>query len=214
MTYAEDDYLQLSGIQHYCYCKRQWGLINLEQVWLEDARTVAGHIMHKNVDTPSNKTKGGVRSISALRVASSALGLSGICDIVEFHYVNSKCGVDFVPCLIHPVEYKVGHRKIHDCDKIQLCAQAIALEEMYGIPVSEGSLYYGQERRRMIVQFDEPLRIRVHELADGMHRMFDSGEMPSAILSESCKKCSLFNHCMPLDVALDVNQYIDECLRR
>jgi len=200
MTYQEEDYLQMSGIQHFCFCRRQWALINLEQSWEDDARTSAGQIFHETADDPTIKEKRGDLIIArAVPVSSSSLGLAGKCDVVEFRRSN-----DSVPIGTHegmyaitPVEYKVGHRKQEEWDEVQLCAEAIALEEMFGARIEFGQLFYGEERRRKTVKMTEELRRKTELLAEEMHSVMSDGKIPRAEPSAMCRKCSLQNICMP-----------------
>ncbi len=176
--FPEDEYLQLSGIQHYCYCPRQWGLIHIAQIWSDDARTSSGNIMHRNADDPfSDEVRGGVITSRAIPVSSPRLGLSGRCDVVEFHPSDEGYEVRGHDgrYLIVPVEYKVGHRKRGDWDAIQLCAQAMALEETMDVEICYGFLYYGSERRRQRVEFTRELRDRVCEVSGQMHSLFAEG---------------------------------------
>lgn len=211
-SYDEADYLSLSGIQHYCYCKRQWAIIHIEQQWEEDGRTAAGQQFHRNVDDPfADSTRGGVIISRSVPVSSSLLGLSGVCDTVELRpdengsYVLGHKGLYKTV----PVEYKVGRRKAGEWDAVQLCAQAIALEESLGVVVEEGQVFYGQERRRLTIPIDGRLRDETKCISDEMHTMFESGQMPLAEASPKCRGCSLFNLCLPkLDLGQDAKTYI------
>lgn len=211
MPYSEDEYLMLSGIQHFCFCKRQWALIHMEQLWEDDSRTASGNVFHERVDEQSKEKRGDVITLRAVRVSSPSLGLSGRCDVVELHRIPdgvSVTGFDGLFSLV-PVEYKVGRRKNGDWDRVQLCAEAISLEESFHTIVSEGALFYGLERRREIVTIDDTLRNKTAELAAEMHSMFESGIIPPAEITPSCKRCSLSEICMPkVDTATDVNDYI------
>ena len=212
MQYSEDDYLQLSGMQHYCYCKRQWYLIHIMQIWAEDARTVSGNIFHKNVDDPFKKEKRGDTVISrSIPVSSSILGMSGRCDAVEFR--KDESGV-FVPqigfkCTIVPIEYKVGHKKTGKWDEVQLCAEAICLEETFKTRIDRAYIYYGLERRRTEVDLSDDLRQITQDTAIEMHEAFEEGKSFNPDNSKECKKCSLVDLCMPFLIK-DVDQYIFE----
>lgn len=189
----------LSGIQHFCFCKRQWALIHMEQMWEDDDRTASGSIFHEKVDEVSRETRGDTVVRRAVRVSSPSLGVSGRCDVVEFvadpqgHPVNGMNG-RFV---VRPVEYKIGHRKTDDCDRIQLCAEAIALEESLHTIVKEGSLFYGKERRREIVLIDDDIRSRTYQVAEEMHDAFEARRLPEAVETPLCRRCSLSNLCLP-----------------
>lgn len=197
--YKEEDYLALSGIQHYSFCKRQWALIHLEQIWEDDARTASGKVFHERVDEPSRESRGDLLIVRGVRVSSSNLGFSGVCDVVEFRRTEEGYEVDGMEGLyaVSPVEYKVGHRKTLDCDRLQLCAEAMALEETLHTHVDIGFLFYGKERRRERVEIDEVLRATVLSLATEMHESFESGRLPPATIIPYCKRCSLADHCIP-----------------
>lgn len=209
--YDEDDYLMLSGIQHFCFCKRQWALIHLEQVWEDDDRTASGNIFHEKVDSVSKESRGDLVVRRAVRVSSPSLGVSGRCDVVEFIEDSEGYHVDGMDGLfkVRPVEYKVGHRKSDDCDRMQLCAEAIALEESLHTIVEEGSLYYGKERRREIVSIDDELRSKTYQITEEMHAMFTAHQLPEPIEMPYCRKCSLSNLCLPtIGRRSDVDQYL------
>ncbi len=211
MSYDEDDYLMLSGIQHFSFCRRQWALIHLEQVWTDDARTAAGTVFHENVDERSKEKRGDVITMRAVRVSSPSLGLSGRCDVVELHRAPDGVSIDGRDGKFEvvPVEYKVGHRKLGDWDRIQLCAEAIALEESLHTAVCRGYLFYGSERRREIVEIDDALRLKTIGLAEEMHRTAKSGRIPKAEPSPACKRCSISGSCMPeVGSSRNVESYI------
>ncbi|MFA6662569.1 MAG: CRISPR-associated protein Cas4 [Bacilli bacterium] len=212
--YSEDEYLQLSGIQHYCFCKRQWGLIHIDQAWADDSRTIAGDIFHKNADdTFFHEKRGNVIISRSVPVSSSTLGLSGRLDILEF--VSNDKGIKIDTSvnryLVRPVEYKVGHKKNNNWDKVQLCAETMALEEMFNTNISQGFIYYGLERRRTLVEITQELRNITSNLANEMHNVFSSGIVPTAVKTSNCKKCSLFDLCLP-DICAhdDVKNYLSE----
>ena len=209
--YAEEDYLMLSGIQHFAFCKRQWALIHIEQQWAENYRTTAGELMHKKAhDEGSFEKRGDLLIVRGLRIASHELGLSGQCDVVEFH--QSEEGIDlfgydgkWIPL---PIEYKHGTPKENKADELQLCAQAACLEEMFQTSISGGFLYYGENRRRSKVEFTEDLRSEMRKTAQKMHEMFKRGHTPNVKTSKRCKACSLANLCLPkLQKGMDVGQY-------
>ena len=155
MEYAEDDYLMISGIQHFKFCRRQWALIHIEQQWAENEHTVIGELMHKKTHDPYTAEKRkDILTVRALPVSSRRLGISGECDIVEFH----KCedGVSLHghrgTFSLYPIEYKKGRPKLTEEDKLQLMAQALCLEEMFSASIPEGAIFYGETRRREIVK--------------------------------------------------------------
>jgi len=180
------------------------------QQWVDDSRTVSGKIFHENADDPFKREKRGNVIISrSIPISSSILGLSGRCDVVEF--IIDETGV-FVPqigskCIVLPVEYKVGKKKKGPWDEVQLCAEAMSLEELFKTEIKRGCLYYGLERRRTDVLFTEELRNYTMELANEMHDAFDNRIVFKPEHTQECKKCSLLNICMP-DSSKDVNEYI------
>jgi len=190
-TYNEDDLIQLSALQHLVFCERQCALIHIEQLWSENVLTAEGRIMHDKVDTANRESRGNIRIEYGVPMRSLRLGLIGKADVVEFHKIDDRKWVPF------PVEYKRGKPKMDDCDKVQLCAQAICLEEMLNVEIPEGALFYGQTRRREDVIFDEKLRRETDETAKKVHELIDSGITPKAEYSAKCKKCSLLNLCLP-----------------
>ena len=212
--YAEEDYLMLSGIQHFAFCKRQWAMIHIEQQWAENYRTTAGEIMHKKAhDESAFEKRGNLLTVRGLRISSRSLGLSGQCDVVEFH--QDENGIDLFgyegKWNIGPVEYKRGTVKENNADELQLCAQAVCLEEMFQMDIPEGFLYYGENRRRHQVEFTSELRSEVERTADKMHEMFRRGHTPGAKPSKQCKSCSLENLCLPkLQKSGDVRKYIEK----
>lgn len=215
--YTEEDYLMLSGIQHFAFCRRQWAMIHIEQQWEENYRTAAGELMHKKAhDEGSIEKRGELLIIRGLRIASHELGLSGQCDVVEFHQREDGVtlfGYDgkWNPV---PIEYKHGSPKENNADELQLCAQAICLEEMFQTAISDGFLYYGENRRRSHVEFTESLRGEVKKISAEMHQLFQKGYTPKARYTKQCKACSLENLCMPkLQKVGNVREYIERSVR-
>lgn len=187
--FTEDALLPLSGLQHLAFCERQWALIHIEQQWSENRWTAEGRLLHQKADEGSDETRDGVRIVRGLPLRSLRLGISGKADVVEFPLRPSG------PPL--PVEYKRGRPKSEHWDEIQLCAQALCLEEMLSITVPCGALYYGEPRRRLDVAFDDPLRTETEELAHRMHHLYNERRTPSPRLTPRCKKCSLHDICEP-----------------
>lgn len=158
MEYREDEYLMLSGIQHYVFCKRQWALIHIEQQWQDNVHTVTGELLHKKAhDGFSYEKRGNVLTTRGLPIHSRELGISGECDVVEFLQDEEGTRLFGRDGLYRPfpVEYKKGHPKTTEADVLQLVAQAMCLEEMFSVPVKEGALYYGEIRRREPVEIDD-----------------------------------------------------------
>jgi CRISPR-associated exonuclease Cas4 len=211
--YTPDDLLPLSGIQHFLFCRRQWALIHVERQWQENALTVEGRLLHQRVDNPFfTETRKDVITARAVPVASYRLGLSGVCDVVEF--TASPGGVQlpgragfYLPA---PVEYKRGHEKSDPCDEAQLCAQALCLEEMLAVSIPAGSLYYGETRHRVAVELTAELRALVRSMADEMHAYFQRGYTPRVKTSKACRSCSLADVCLPelQEKAVAASQYI------
>lgn len=199
--YSEDEYLLLSGIQHFVFCRRQWALIHIEQQWEENYRTVDGNIMHRNVhDSGFHEKRGDVITARAMAVSSSRLGVSGECDVVEFHKnVNGTeiFGLDGKYNVI-PIEYKRGEPKEDDCDIMQLTAQAMCLEDMLCCEVSYGYLYYGETRHRIKVDFNVELRERTEKIIDEMHSLYKSKHTPKVKRTKACNACSLKDMCLPI----------------
>jgi CRISPR-associated exonuclease Cas4 len=182
---ADDDALPLSGLQHLAFCPRQWALIHLEQAWVENVKTAEGRLLHERADLPGESRRAGVRTVRGMWLRSERLHLTGRADIVEFRPE---------PC---PVEYKRGKSKPTDCDTVQLCAQALCLEEMSKRGIPKGAIFYGDPRRRLEVVFTAELRARTESLAATMHRLYRNRETPPAQPGSYCKNCSLVHICLP-----------------
>ncbi len=203
--YDEDDLLPLSGLQHLMFCERQWALIHLEGLWLENRLTAEGRSMHVRSHEEKTEVRGDVRFARGLRLRSLKLGLSGKADLVEFHRVAGGDGEGAgVPLPDAPgfwrselVEYKRGRPKENRCDEIQLCAQAICLEEMLSVPIEKGALYYGQPHRRFEVLFDAKLRGETETQSEKMHRLFETSSTAAGKYDKRCDACSLLSVCMP-----------------
>lgn len=198
--YTPDDLLPLSGIQHFLFCRRQWALIHIEQQWKENALTAEGRIMHKRADDPFfTETRNGVITARSVPIASYRLGLSGVCDVVEF--TASPNGVKLPGrdglYLAVPVEYKRGKEKHDHSDEAQLCAQALCLEEMLALTISRGYLYYGETRHREEIELTAELRGLVREMAEEMHNYFSRGYTPRVKPFKGCRSCSLADICLP-----------------
>ncbi|WP_048149150.1 CRISPR-associated protein Cas4 [Methanolacinia paynteri] len=198
--YSDEDLLSLSGIQHFYFCRRQWALIHLEQQWKENLRTTQGHFLHERVDDPYFNETRGISVISrAFPVVSYNLGFYGIADVVEF--LKSDEGVSLPGhegfWRINPVEYKRGSPKVDERDEVQVCAQAICLEEMFDTRVDSGDLYYYETRRRVTVDNTDYLRDLVFSLSKEMHEIYSSGLTPPAVKNKNCRSCSLYDLCVP-----------------
>lgn len=200
MTYQEEDYLPLSGLQHFAFCRRQWALIHIEAQWAENVRTVDGTLMHQRVhDQEVRESRGDRLTVRGLAIHSAELGVSGQCDAVEFR--RDSGGVPLRGreglWLPYPVEYKRGRPKEHNADALQLCAQAMCLEEMLCCAVPEGALYYGEPRRRTVVLLTAELREEVRRSLAEMHELYRRRHTPRVKPSKSCNACSLKELCLP-----------------
>ncbi|MBM6869081.1 CRISPR-associated protein Cas4 [Pseudoflavonifractor phocaeensis] len=216
MIYAEEDFLQLSGLQHFAFCRRQWALIHIEQQWKENLRTVEGDLFHHRAhDGQSRERRGNTLILRGISVSSPTLGISGKCDVVEFHADPNGVSLHGEEGLWtpFPVEYKRGAPKAHQADELQLCAQAMCLEEMLCCTIPEGALFYGETRRRTAVSFSVELRSRVKELLEEMHQLYRRGHTPKVRRSKSCNACSLQELCLPaLMKGSDVDAYLRQAM--
>lgn len=216
MEYNEDDYLMISGIQHFKFCRRQWALIHIEQQWADNVHTVIGELMHKRVHDPYLREKRKDIVIArALPVSSRAMGVSGECDVVEFHRCDDGIRLHGHRGLfsVYPIEYKKGRSKLTEEDKLQLAAQAMCLEEMFSTEVPEGAIFYGESRRREIVDITSDLRTEVEKMFEEMHQYYNRHYTPKVKYSKSCNACSLKDICLPkLGKAVSVKRYLDQML--
>lgn len=210
--YKEEDYLMLSGLQHFAFCRRQWALIHVEQQWADNYLTTDGHIFHKRAhDETSLEKRGDILIARGLRIASKLLGVTGQCDVVEFH--RSEKGVQLSKYdglwNVYPIEYKRGMSKDDDSDILQLCAQAMCLEEMFVTDINEGALYYGENKRRQVVCFTNEIREKVTILLEEMHDLYNGGYTPKVKTDKKCRGCSLRDLCLPkLQININVSSYI------
>lgn len=216
MEYAEEDYLMISGIQHFRFCRRQWALIHVEQQWEENVHTIIGEVMHKKAHDPylREKRKDTI-VVRALPVASKTMGVSGECDIVEFHRCDDGIRLFGHRGLysVYPIEYKKGKPKNADEDQLQLTAQAMCLEQMFTTTISEGAIYYGEIKRREIVEFTEELRNNVVEIFQEMHQYYTTKYTPKVKKSKACSSCSLKEICLPsLEKSISVGEYMAQIL--
>lgn len=212
MEYREEDFLSLSGIQHFAFCRRQWALIHIEQQWQENLRTIEGQIVHEKAhDGYSSEKRKDVVISRGMAVFSKTLGINGVCDIVEFH--KSLDGVTifgreglYRPS---PVEYKRGKPKDGDYDALQLCAQAMCLEEMLLCNIPKGFMFYAEINRRQEIELSSELRDRVRDITNEMHMLYDRRYTPKVKPTKSCKACSLSGVCIPkLNKNISASKYI------
>ena len=222
--------VMLSALQHYLFCPRQCALIHVEEIWSENYLTVSGRQLHERVDRRGGETRNDVHLATALRLGSNRLGLTGIADMVEFYRQETpqdeKGQIVAAQLSGHsgywrpfPVEYKRGAPKSHRADEVQLCAQALCLEEMLGVVIAAGALFYGETRRRMDVAFDLELRSLTEDVAGKVHALIHLGTTPPPVLMKGCQPCSIADACRPGDVGERIsvrswiNNQIDEMCR-
>jgi len=232
--YSEDDLLPLSGLQHLHFCERQWGLIHIEQQWEENRLTAEGRVLHERVHYGGSEGRPGVVIARGLHLYSLRLGLTGQADVVEFQEQGpgsptrewaggQGSGLGNTVRLpgrpgywrVFPVEYKRGKPKADSCDEVQLCAQAMCLEETFGVEIGCGALFYGTSRRRTEVRYDGELRRRTEELARRMHELYAAGVTPPAVYAKECDRCSLYGRCLPRAISkrASVKRYMARALR-
>ncbi len=217
MEYSEEDYLFISGIQHFKFCRRQWALIHVEQQWEENVHTVIGELMHKKAHDPylTEKRKDTI-IVRALPVVSKEMGITGECDVVEFRRCEDGVRLHGHRGLysIYPVEYKKGKPKTDEKDQLQLAAQAMCLEEMFSTKIKEGALFYGETKRREIIHITDELRLEVRDMFQEMHHYFSRHYTPKVKTSKSCSSCSLKEICLPkLSKTVSVGTYVKRMLQ-
>lgn len=200
--------IPLSALQHAVYCLRQAALIHLERLWAENRFTAEGQVLHQVADKGGSRKARGVRRVMALPLASKRLNITGVADLVEFH--PGEAGET-----AYPVEYKRGKAKLHRADEVQLCAQALCLEEMTGSPVPEGALFYAETKRRLAVPFDAELRRLTEETIAALAEIFRSGiTPPPTVRKKRCRACSLIELCRPDAVARPVKAWRSRMVAR
>lgn len=206
--FAEEELLPLSALQHLVYCERRAALVHIEGVWNESVATVQGAQMHERADEPSSELRGDLLTVRALALRSLRLGLSGKADVVEFHRLpaGEADPLDAQGCTLPgrrgrwrplPVEYKRGRLRKEAGYLVQLCAQALCLEEALGVAIQAGAIYFGENRRRMDVAFDAALRAETERAAARLHALFREGRTPPPLFGPKCKECSLNELCQP-----------------
>jgi CRISPR-associated exonuclease Cas4 len=229
--YSDDDLLPISALQHLAFCERQCALIHLESAWAENQLTAEGRVLHDRAHEPGTESRGDIRIARALRLRSLRLGLSGVADVVEFHRCDrpGDAGTDNKPMQVggvhvpavsglwtpFPVEYKRGRPKSGAYDEVQLCAQALCLEEMLGVPVPSAALFYGKPVRRFEVALTPALREETERLALRLHEMMRLGITPPPVYErKKCDSCSLISVCVPerLSEHRTVEDYISSAL--
>lgn len=219
--YEEDDFIPISALQHFVFCPRQWALIHLEGQWIENRFTAEGKVLHERSDEGRAESRGDLRIVRGLALCSRKLGLTGKADVVEFHRTpDAGPGIGAVLGGLSgtwkpfPVEYKRGRAKPNDCDTVQVCAQAMCLEEMLNVRIPEGAIFYGKPRRRLGVVFDDALRRRTQEVINGIRERLRDRKTPAAVYEKKCRSCSLLDVCMPKAAAgsSDARAYVQGIL--
>ena len=212
----EDDYLMISGIQHFAFCKRQWALIHIENQWFENEYTTDGEIFHERAhDSSLIEKRKGIIITRALRIKSDTLGVTGSCDIVEFHKDDDGISIHnfegkWLPI---PIEYKRGKPKQYNYDELQLCTEAMCLEEMLVCKIEYGFIYYGETGKRKKIIFDDTLKNQVKSLFQEMHELFNKAHTPKVKTNKRCYLCSLKNICLPkLNKIKQASTYINNIL--
>jgi len=211
---SESGLKPLSALQHLLFCERQCALIHIERLWIENRFTAEGRVLHERVDTKGSLSRADVRTAYALQLRSLRLGLVGKADVVEFHRKSPNRRQASAVWQPFPVEYKRGRPKKDMCDKVQLCAQALCLEEMLETDIPAGALFYGKTRRRQDVVFDHSLRLETENATKRLHTLFESGNTPCPVYSKKCDACSFVNLCLPKVLARKktVKTYLTEII--
>ena len=214
--YKEEEFLQLSGIQHFEFCRRQWALAYIEMQWKENVRTVEGRILHENAhDAGIKEKRGDTLIVRAMPIHSREMGVSGECDVVEFHKVQDGIKLSGKEGFYNviPIEYKRGNPKTDDSDILQVAAQAICLEEMLCCTIPYGFIYYGEIRHRMKIEFTDEIREKVRKMFAEMHRYYEQRYTPKVKISKKCNACSLKDIFLPvLNKKKSVSGYIDRII--
>ena len=208
--YNENDFIQLSSIQHYRFCKRQFYLSYVEEIWIENYLTASGRVLHQHVDDVHKEKRKNIIQEFGLSLCSYDLGISGKADVVEFHCDDTGSVLKIIP-----IEYKRGQEKDNNCDELQLCAQAICLEEMTNNEIDYGFLFYGKDRRRKEVEFTIELRNETSEVYKDIHLMYLPESLPPrAEYSSKCKACSFFDYCKPKTIGKNksAKKYINKII--
>lgn len=187
----DDDLLPISALQHYLYCPRQFALIHVERLWAENRFTAEGQLLHRKADEVAVVSRRGVRTVTAMPLLNTELGITGVADVVEFHETTEGERP-------YPVEYKRGRPKDHHADEVQLCAQALCLEVMFKVVLEEGALYYGKTRHRQVVMLNDELRALTRQVITEARLLVAQGRTPTAAYKSSvCDACSLIELCQP-----------------
>lgn len=213
----DEDLLPLSALQHLVFCERQCALIHMDREWAENQKTAEGQTLHQKVDEGYRQYRRGLKQYAGIHVRSLALGIQGRLDMLEL--LSNGAGPENAAFLglkgnwrMHPVEFKRGRPKRHDADRVQLCAQAICLEEMTGFRVEDGSLFYGEVRRREEVALTEELRTKTHDVARRLRILLSQDKLPPPVFKRHCSSCSLLEICQPRTTTVLTDAYRKELL--
>lgn len=200
--YSDDDLLLISGLQHLAFCERQWMLIHVEQLWNENLLTIEGKHLHDNVHQVGSESRGETKLATGLQLRSQRLGLYGVADMVEFHH-DEEHGVA-IPAfkgkrkwLPYPIEYKRGRKRWDIADEVQMCAQAICLEEMLKCSINYGAVYYGEPKRRTQIELTVSLRKQVEATCERARLLASGAALPQYRPGRQCKSCSMAEQCLP-----------------
>jgi len=214
--FEESELLPISALQHLEYCERQCALIHIERQWDDNRFTAEGTALHERVDSEEHENRKNIRIARSLKIRSMRLGICGQADVVEFHRVAGGEGTVCLPNAQgkwkpYPVEYKRGKPKTDRCDEVQLCAQALSIEEMLGATIREGALYYCTPKRRTVIEFNTDLRTETEAAIRRLHELIRSRQTPKAVYSNKCKQCSLNDICLPqIGNYMSVTDYIEQ----
>ena len=216
--YGDDSLIPISSLMHGRFCPRRCVLIHVDGVWTENRLTAAGRVLHERVDSGIHESRRDTRIAATLRLVSHRLGVAGIADMVEFHRVGDV-GMPGIPLpgvvgrwMPYPVEYKHGKPNGRQADEVQLCAQAMCLEEMLNVEITEGALFYGTTRRRLDVTFDAAIRALTERTADDVHRLLKEGRIPDPKYGKWCESCSLVDDCQPGSKKRSAQAWLDRQL--
>lgn len=196
----EERSIPISALQHFVFCQRQFALIHTERLWQENALTSFGKLEHARVESAQSSVRGRLREERSLHLVSEVWGIHGVSDVVEYERTADELRVT-------PIEYKRGAPKNHKADEVQLCAQALCLEEMHGCCISFGYLFYCNPRRRQKIEFTEELRKLTQQIIREARNLLQSEKLPPAIHREECKACSLYDLCLPSRREMSVSEY-------
>lgn len=208
----DSDFLMISGLKHFQFCRRRWALVHIEQLWEENVLTLEGHYMHERVhDEKFTEARGAVLLTRGMPVRSQELKITGVCDMVELYKDENGVSIQGRPgrWKLYPVEYKLGQPDLQGADALQLCAQAMCLEEMFVTDIQEAALYYAKIKRRQRIPMTEELRQKVKASVTEMHQLMQKGYTPKAKMGKACKNCSLVEICQPkLTKQVSASEYI------